>query len=123
LVTETDSPFGRDQVGRKRGHPHPVAGFEIVFAIELPSHGMRFQRTDDTHRNSDLGPGKQVRKIPPRTLPRPESARLCADAGEQTGGILIQMAAFIFEYDQGVFAVSQKKVEKRGGSVERIDQD
>src|ERR1700722_8231024 len=82
LMTETDGPFSRDQVRGKRGHPHPVTGFEIVLASELPPHGMRFRRTDDSHRSMHLWPGKQVRKIPPQTLPRPESARLRGDAGE-----------------------------------------
>jgi hypothetical protein len=41
-------------------------------------------------------------------------------AGEQTGRILQQVAAFILEYGQRVFAVCQKKVEKRRGGVKRI---
>src|ERR1035438_66206 len=36
--------------------------------------------------------------------------------GRTTGGILIEVAPFILEYDQGVFAPGQKEVEERRGS-------
>src|SRR5207237_331429 len=50
LVAQADGPFGGDQVDRKRGYPHPVTGFEIVFAVQLPAHRIRFQGTDNSHR-------------------------------------------------------------------------
>ena len=81
---------------------------------------MCFERADDPHRSIDLRPGKQIRKIPPRTLAVPEQARQRNDVGEQTGGILQQVSPFILEYGERVFAVSQKKVEKRRGGVKRI---
>ena len=122
LVAEGDGPSGGDEMERKRSHPDPVAGEPIVFAVELPFHGMCFERTDDSHRSIDLGPGKQIRKIPPGTLAVLEGTRLRRDAGEQTGRILKQIAPFILENGQRVFAASQKKVEKRRGGVKRVGQ-
>ena len=42
---------------------------------------------------------------------------------EQTGDILTEVAPFILEYDQGVFAVSQKKIEEWRGRIERVGED
>ena len=75
LVAEADGPPGGDEVDRKRSHPDPIAGLRLVFAVELPAHGMRFQGTNDAHRSIYLWPGMQVRKIPPRALTRPEGTR------------------------------------------------
>src|SRR6266849_10170868 len=95
LVAEADGPLGGYGLDRKRGYPDPIAGLRIVFAVELPFHGIRFQRTDDSHRSMDLWPGEKIRKIPPQTFSGPEGTLLRRDAGEQAGRILIQVAPFI----------------------------
>ncbi len=123
LVAEADGPFGGDKLDGKRGHPDPVAGLRIVFAVELPAHGMRFQRTDDSHRSIYLRPGKQVRKVPPQTLTDRKEPCRGEKLSEQTGRILIEVALFILEYCEGVFAASQRKLKNGAVAIERIGKD
>src|SRR5207237_10570584 len=84
---------------------------------------MRFERTDDSHRSSDLRPRQQIRKVPPQAGAVLEETWFRRDADEQGSRILIQVAPVVLEYRQSVFAVSQKKVEKRRGGVKRISQN
>jgi hypothetical protein len=43
---------------------------------ELPAYRVGLQRTNDAHRSMHLGPGEQVRKVPPRALAGPIATRL-----------------------------------------------
>ena len=45
------------------------------------------------------------------------------DVCVQASGILIQMAALVFEYRQNMFATVDQEVEKRSSGIEGIDQD
>ena len=123
LMTETDGPLGGDGLGRKGSHPDPVAGSGVVFAIELPFHGIGFERTDDSHRSIDLRPGKQIREVPPQALAVAERTLPSREVIEESGHVLVQVAPFVLEYRQSMFATSQKKVEKWGGGVKRIGQN
>jgi hypothetical protein len=43
LVAQADTSLGGSELDGKCGHPDPIAGVRIVFAVELPAHGIRFQ--------------------------------------------------------------------------------
>ena len=117
LMTETDGPLGGDGLGRKGSHTDPVAGSWVVFAIELPFHGIGFERTDDSHRSIDLRPGKQIREVPPQALAVAERTLPSWEVIEESGRVLVQVAPVVLEYRQSMFATSQKKVEKWAGGV------
>ena len=89
LVAEADGAPGGNRLLRKRGDPHPVAGQRFGFAVDLPSDRTCFQRTDDSHRNVHLGPGKQAREIPPQAFAGAEASLRRREGGAQGGRVLI----------------------------------
>ena len=101
-------------MGRNGSHPDPVAASWVVFAIELPFHGIGFERTDDSRRSVDLRPGKQIREVPPQALAVAERNLPSPEVIEECGRVLIQVAPVVLESGQSMFATSQKKAEKRG---------
>lgn len=59
-----------------------------------------------------MRPGTQVGKIPPPTVPGSVAAKLRRLLRSQTGGILIRIAAFIFENYESLLTMLQKKIQK-----------
>jgi len=122
LVAQTDDLLDENFGRGKRRHPDPVTALRIVPLVELPAYRVGFQRTNDAHGSMHLWPREQVRKIPPAALARSVATRLRRYVAEQSRHILIQIASFILENDQRVFAMSQEKIEKRRLGVECVGQ-
>src|SRR6266403_6419496 len=68
LVAENNGTLGRKLGSGCGGYPDPLAAEKFLLAIELPSYGVSFPRTNHSHRRLHLRPGTQIGTIPPFTF-------------------------------------------------------
>jgi len=60
LVAEPNGALGRKLGSGRGGYPDPLAAEKFLLAIELPSYGVSFPRTNHPHRGLRLRPGTQI---------------------------------------------------------------
>ena len=104
LVAENNGALGRKLGRRRSGYPDPLAAEKFLLAIELPSYGVSFPRTNHLHRRLHLGPGTQIGSVPPFPLLTAIATQFRRLLGEQRSRIHIQVTAFLLQHHQRMFA-------------------
>ena len=122
-MAEGDHGHRRSSRGRQRGHPHPFGVEFFDLMIELPPNLLLLKGMYDANRSFYLGPGGKVLKIPIRNFCFTSGKLLRRNRAEEGSGVLDQIAAFILEHRQRIFAVFEDEIVEARVGVEGIAED
>ena len=111
-MPETEGLFSRG-LGRRECHrPDPLRGHRLDLLGRLALHSVNLLRADDPHRSVDLGPGGEVRHVPPPTASRAILSLLRWSDRKQAASVLVELTPLVLGDDEGMLSVGRSRLMK-----------